>query len=100
MVDLVNPTDMEKQKSFELLRKTISYLEKQRKSRIFCCIHNPDSRPGRPQPHICGGEYWNLLEKRDGFKAIDTLEVLVQSPGGHANIAYQVSSFLRVTVTG
>jgi hypothetical protein len=88
-------TDVEKQKSLEALRDAVLSLEKQRKSRIFCCIHAPDSRPGKNQPHICNGEYWSLIEGRDSFRGIDTLEVLVQSPGGHANIAYQISSFLK-----
>ena len=86
---------MEQRKSVETLRETIASLEKQRKSRIFCCIHAPNSRPGAAQPHICHGEYWGLLEQRDAFKKIDTLEVLVQSPGGHADFAYQMSTFFR-----
>lgn len=86
---------MDKQKSIDTLRDTILSLEKQRKSKIFCCIHNSDSRPGKSQPHICYAEYWNLLEGRDGFKGTETLEVLVHSPGGHANIAYQISDFFK-----
>ena len=86
---------MEKQKAMQALKDTIASLEKQRKSRIFCLIHAPDSRPGKGQPHICGGEYWSLLENRAMFRNIDTLEVLVQSPGGHANYAYEMSTFFK-----
>lgn len=93
--NFLTPSYMEQNKSFEALRDAILSLEKQRKSRIFCCIHAPDSRPGVGQPHICHGEYWGLLERRDEFKDIDTLEVLVQSPGGHADYAYQMSTFFR-----
>jgi hypothetical protein len=93
--NLVNSSDMDKQKNFDALREAILSLEKQRKSRIFCIIHAPDSRPGKAQPHICHGEYFGTIEHRDDFKKLDTLEVLVQSPGGHANIAYQVSTFFK-----
>jgi hypothetical protein len=86
---------MEKQKSLLYLAETVASLEKQRKSRIFCLIHSPDSRPGRNQPHICNNEYWSLLENRDAFRNIDTLEILVQSPGGHANYAYEMSTFFK-----
>lgn len=86
---------MEKQKAFESLRDTVVSLEKQRKSRIFCLIHAPDSRPNKGQPHICGPEYGSILLNRESFKKIDTLEILVQSPGGHAEIAYQIGTFFK-----
>jgi Serine dehydrogenase proteinase len=97
MLELRNPLDidMEQQKAFLALRDTVASLERQRKSRIFCVIHAPDSRPGKNQPHICHHEYWSLLESREMFRNIDTLEVLVQSPGGHANIAFEMSTFFK-----
>jgi hypothetical protein len=36
-----------------------------------------------------------MLEKREQFRGIDRLEVLIHSPGGHANVAYQIARFLR-----
>lgn len=86
---------MDRQKSIEVLQDTILSLEKQRKSRIFCLLHAPDGRPNKGQPHICYHEYRQLVEHREDFKKIDRLEVLVQSPGGHANIAYQLATFFR-----
>ncbi len=87
---------MERQKQIEAFCEAIVSLEKQRKSKIFCMIHAPDSRPNKQsQPHICSPEYWAAIANRDDFARIATLEVLVQSPGGHANIAYQLGTFFR-----
>jgi hypothetical protein len=72
--------------------KTISKLEAKRKSKIFCMIHCPNDSNDN---HICQPTKWSVLTERDNFKNIDTLELLVHSPGGNADIAYQVTRFLR-----
>jgi hypothetical protein len=64
-------------------------LEKKRKSKIFSLIHT-----GAPY-HICRPSLWGLAEDRDNFRRIDTLEILVHSPGGHVDIAYQLAKFFR-----
>lgn len=90
-------TPMERNKQIGSFCEAVASLEKQRKSKIFCLIHAPDSRPNRAhkQPHICSPEYWAAIANRDDFTRISTLEILVQSPGGHANIAYQLGTFFR-----
>lgn len=66
----------------------ITALEKDRGSRIFCMIHQ-----GRH--HICGptmrAVYANRIEAGYG----DKLEILMHSPGGHPDYAYQVMKFFR-----
>jgi len=64
-------------------------LEKKRKSRIYALIHT-----GAPY-HICRPSLWELAAERDKFRRIDTLEILVHSPGGHVDIAYQLAKFFR-----
>jgi hypothetical protein len=64
-------------------------LERKRKSRIFALIHNG------PPYHICRPSLWELSDNRDQFRKIDTLEILVHSPGGHVDIAYQMAKFFR-----
>src|SRR5438874_1252419 len=70
--------------------QTISKLERKRGSRIFCMIHCPDDGG-----HICGPTLAETLAERDKFKNLDTLEVLLHTPGGSADIAYQVVRFFR-----
>ena len=76
-------------KALRDFEKTIASLEKRRKSRIFSVIHT-----SAPQ-HICGPETYKLLEHRDRFAGIDTLEILIHSPGGHADRAYRLARFFR-----
>jgi hypothetical protein len=64
-------------------------LEIKRKSRIYALIHS-----GAPY-HICRPSLWKLASDRDKFQKIDTLEILVHSPGGHVDIAYQLAKFFR-----
>src|SRR5271157_4537931 len=64
-------------------------LERKRKSRIYALIHNG------PPHHICRPSLWQLADQRDKFRGIDTLEILVHSPGGHVDIAYQLAKFFR-----
>lgn len=71
--------------------KIIAKLEKRRKSKIFCLIHCPDDGG-----HICKETLpWKALVERENFKNIDTLEILLHSPGGSADAAYQVMRFFR-----
>jgi hypothetical protein len=64
-------------------------LEKKRGSRIFSVIHLA------PPFHICRPSLWGLAADRDKFRNIDTLEILLHSPGGHVDIAYQMAKFFR-----
>jgi len=64
-------------------------LERKRKSRIFAIIHSG------PPYHICRPSLWELADEREKFRNIDTLEILVHSPGGHVDIAYQMAKFFR-----
>ena len=79
----------EKKKVFERFSKAIADLEKQRKSRIFCIVHT------NPPAHICGPEIYSLLVNRKRFENIGTLEILIHSPGGHADPAYKLMRFFR-----
>jgi Serine dehydrogenase proteinase len=64
-------------------------LQKKRKSKVFAIVHSFES------DHLCTPHFQAILRDRDQFKGIDTLEVLVHSPGGHANIAYRMARFFR-----
>lgn len=71
--------------------QTIAKMEKKRKSKIFCLIHCREDGG-----HICQETLpWQALSERDNFKNIDTLELLLHSPGGSADAAYQVVRFFR-----
>src|SRR5690349_6546463 len=72
-----------------LLSNTIRALERKRRSRIYAIIHTAD-----PQ-HLCTPEFGTTLRERDGFSKIDTLEILLHSPGGHSRVAYQLAKFFR-----
>jgi hypothetical protein len=83
------PMNGEKAKGFKLLRAAVTSLERKRKSKIFCLIHNA------PPYHICQPDFWTLVGNRDRFRDIQTLEILVHSPGGHADVAYRLAKFFR-----
>jgi hypothetical protein len=82
----------EKAKLMSAFWQIISKLETKRKSKIFCLIHCPMDDGDN---HICQPTKWSVLSELDSFKNIDTLELLIHSPGGNADIAYQVVRFLR-----
>jgi hypothetical protein len=82
------PQDREKR--LEQFGRAISKLEVKRKSRIFSIIHCGDDHD-----HICGHTFSAIFEQRSSVKNIDTLELLLHSPGGSADIAYQVMRFFR-----
>jgi len=58
-------------KALRDFEKTIASLEKRHKSRIFSIIHTADPH------HICGPETYKLLQHRDRFSGINTLEILI-----------------------
>jgi len=64
-------------------------LEKRRKSRIFAIVHTEESH------HLCQPEFWTTLHRRNEFNPNGTLEILLHSGGGHANVAYRLAKFFR-----
>lgn len=71
--------------------RTIAKLEAKRKSKIFCMIHCPED-----EGHICDHTPLQVLfESGVGSAPIDTLELLLHSPGGNADAAFQVVRFFR-----
>jgi len=73
-------------KNFE---KAVARLEKRRHSRIFSVVHTGGA------PHICHPEMERLLEHRGRFDGINALEILIHSPGGHADKAYRMARYFR-----
>ena len=69
--------------------KTLLSLEKQRKSRIYAIVHTDEMH------HMCTPEFWTALRQREQFSGVQTLEILVHSPGGHANVAYRLAKYFR-----
>ena len=78
---LVDPIDQ-----FEAVLRA---LEKRRKSRIFAIVHTDESH------HLCQPEFWTALRRRNEFDPNGTLEILIHSGGGHANVAYRLAKFFR-----
>jgi hypothetical protein len=72
----------------DVFQKAILALEARRGSRIFCFIEGAGA-------HICGPTLHEIYAQRKEFRNIKTLEILIQSHGGHANIAFQIASFFR-----
>jgi hypothetical protein len=81
---MLNPSKLTK--DFE---KVVASLERTRNSRIFSIVHSGGA------PHICAPELVKLLDHRDRFSGIDTLEILIHSPGGHADKAYRLARYFR-----
>lgn len=73
---------------FEKFLEKIKNLEERRKSRIFFFIENEDD-------HICYPQREFLYSKKDEFKDIEKLEVLLHSGGGHADCAYHIAKLFR-----
>ena len=74
--------------SIDQFRQAINTLEAKRKSKIFCFIEGEHH-------HICEPTLLQVYHCRNEFKGINTLEILIDSGGGHANIAYQITKFFR-----
>ena len=70
------------------LQKAVQALETKRKSRIFCFIEGSDE-------HLCTASMSHVFTRRQEFKNIDTLEILVHSGGGHSSLAYRIAKFFR-----
>lgn len=70
--------------------QAIAKLEAKRKSKIFCVVHCPDD-----DGHICSPLLQCVISEREDLKGLDTLEILLHSPGGSADVAYQVIQFFR-----
>ena len=66
----------------------IRRLERRRKSRIYCIVHNGDG-------HVCSTTTGSAFDERARFGGQEKIEVLLHSPGGHADAAYQLTRFLR-----
>lgn len=68
----------------------ITSLEKKHKSKIFCFVQNEHE-------HLCAPTYMTMLHERElgRFDKLDTLEILIHSPGGHIDVAYQAAKFFR-----
>lgn len=69
--------------------KALLSLEKQRKSRIYAIVHTDEPH------HLCQPDFWAALRRRDHFANLGTLEIMVHSPGGHANVAYRLAKYFR-----
>lgn len=67
----------------------LASLEAQRRSRIYAIVHTASEH------HICQPDFWSALHRRDQFGKMDTLEILIHSPGGHAHQAYRLAKFFR-----
>jgi ClpP class serine protease len=79
-------TEIEKRK--KAYEAAITKLEKKRKSKIFAIVQNQHE-------HLCAPTYKTILQSRSKFKGIDTLEILIHSPGGHIDVAYQAIKYFR-----
>jgi hypothetical protein len=66
-------------------------LEKKRRSRIYMVVHSPQCE----RNHLCFPDFRTIYKNRSEFKAIETLEILVHSPGGHADVAYRMARFFK-----
>jgi Serine dehydrogenase proteinase len=73
------------QEFFSLIRE----LERKRKSRIFCLIQDFENE------HLCSPQMRAVIRDRNKFSNLDTLEILVHTPGGHASIAYRMARFFK-----
>lgn len=74
---------------YENFQRAILNLEKKRKSRIYSIVHAGE------REHLCVSTFWSVVNRRRQFDKIDTLEILLHSPGGHAELAYQLVKFFR-----
>ncbi|MGE5647938.1 MAG: SDH family Clp fold serine proteinase [Acidobacteriota bacterium] len=68
--------------------KVLQEVEKKRGTRVFGLLQGSGH-------HICGQLFGAVLKARDCFNGIDTLDVVIHSPGGHPLIAYQLMKFFR-----
>jgi hypothetical protein len=67
----------------------LTALQAERKSRIYAVVHTA------AEHHLCQPDFWGALRRREQFAKINTLEILIHSPGGHANVAYRLAKYFR-----
>jgi hypothetical protein len=72
--------------------KLIATLEKKRKSRIFSIIQC-DDRDG--DEGICARTFAHVFDGRTGMAHVPVLELLLESPGGDADVAYTLMQYFR-----
>lgn len=77
------PTDANLDEFIAAMRE----IERTRQSRICCMIHQSG--------HICNPTKWWLRRERATAGRGDKIELLLYSPGGHPEIAFQMMRFLR-----
>ncbi len=82
-----NPRSMSADKNLDEFLEAMRLIEKRRGSRICCMIHRAS--------HICHPTRWWLRTDRLSAGTGDKIELLIYSPGGHPEIAFQVMKFLR-----
>lgn len=70
------------------LRAAVRKVEESRKSRIFVLIQDGAD-------HLCGPTIESILATRNYFSSTETLEILIHSAGGHAEVAYAAMNFFR-----
>lgn len=78
----------EGEESLKEINEKIEALEKKRNSKIFLFIEGEAD-------HICYPHREFLYRKKDEFKNIEKLEILLHSGGGHADCAYQIAKLFR-----
>ena len=69
-------------------KEKIRSLEQERESRIFCMSHHGHH-------HICGPTMRSIYDNRAEVGEGKRLEILMHSPGGHPDYAYQAMKFFR-----
>lgn len=79
----------QRERRIETFWTTIAQLEARRKSQIFCVVHG--DRPA----HICEPDLEAVYSARSQLGKVETIEILLHSPGGDPDIAYQATKFLR-----
>jgi len=73
----------------EQFEATLLTLEAERKSKIYAVVHTSGAH------HLCQPDFWGALRRKEQFAKINTLEILIHSPGGHANVAYRLAKYFR-----
>ncbi len=79
-------------KHLDKFHKLIVALEKRRKSRIFSIVQCGGDRG---EDEICGFTFREVYKRRLEFQPVPVLELLLDSPGGSADVAYSLIRFLR-----
>lgn len=78
----------EKEKLLRRIHAQVRILERKRKSKIFIFIEGAHDHMCYPQRNL-------IFSKKDEFKDIDRLEILLHSGGGHAECAFQLAKLFR-----